>query len=95
MTKSIMIDYKEADESVLMSIFKKFKVRTYKLPKTPQIEDMPITKAEFLAELNESIEQSNAHARGAIELPSFEDSIKKIRKELIEEDLRQNRPRRP
>jgi hypothetical protein len=87
MTKSIMIDYQEADESVLMSIFKKFKVRTYKPPTIAQLEDTLLTKAEFMAELKESVEQSNAHARGAIELPSFEDSIKNIRKELIEEGV--------
>jgi hypothetical protein len=87
MTKSIVIDYQEADESVLMSIFKKFKVRTYKLPTPTPLEETPLTKSEFMAELKESIEQSNAHARGAIKLPSFEDSIASIRKELIKEGV--------
>jgi hypothetical protein len=86
MTKSITIQYAEADETVLMGIFKKFKVRTFQTPTIPQLVETP-TKAEFMAELKESIEQSNAHTRGAIELPSFEESIKSLRKELIEEGV--------
>jgi hypothetical protein len=41
------------------------------------------TKAEFLAGLQESINEMNAHIRGEIELPSFEDMMKELEEEAV------------
>ena len=48
-------------------------------------QDSVISKAEFLAEFKESIEWMNAHKRGEVEAPSFEESMAQMRKELVEE----------
>jgi hypothetical protein len=49
MTKSITITYNEADESVLMSIFKKFKVKTVK---TAPVSDDDDEEVSFINAVN-------------------------------------------
>ena len=89
MTKSIIITYNEADESFLMTLFKKFKIKIEEavtpLP-TPNQDSIP-TKQEFLNDFKESILEMKAHQRGEIELPSFEESIKRIQQEIADEEL--------
>jgi hypothetical protein len=77
MTKSITITYKEADESVLMTIFRKFKIKTTAM--VSNIEEPEVTKKEILNDLREAVEEMKAHKRGEIELPTWEDVLKAAR----------------
>lgn len=89
MTKSLIITFDETDESFLMILFNKFKIKTQiAVSPVPQLEeDLPQTKEAFLNDLRESVAEMKAHQRGEIQLPSFEDSIKRIEQELAQEEL--------
>lgn len=87
MTKSISINYQEADAPLLFGILKNNKFRQL-TPKTVVFEpkdDEPVSDAEFIAEFKASIEEVRAHKRGEIILPTFEESMVQMRKELAEE----------
>ena len=89
MTKTITISYNEADETLLLSFLKKLKAKTIS-PKagstiTKELEPPP-TKTEFLEDLRQSVADVDAHLRGEIELPGWEESLAQIKKELAEED---------
>ncbi len=87
MTKSIIITYNEADESLLMSLFKRFKIKTKPAVKPasapPNDDDRIRTKEEFMADLRESIEEVKAHLRGEIELPTMEDLWAELEEDAV------------
>ena len=75
MTKSIIITYNEADEGFLMTLFKKFKIKTQpatELSDTLLDDDNVPTKAEFLDNLKASVAEMHAHQRGEIELQDID-----------------------
>ena len=90
MTKSITITYHEADESLLMALFQKFKIKTqtaiqslapYPVPNDDA--DSPPTKAEFLAGLQESINDMKAAERGEIVLPTLAEFLAELEEEAV------------
>ncbi len=82
MTKSIQITFNDADESFLMTLFKKLKVKTKKIEMAePEFEPEP-TKAEILEGLKRAVEQMNAHQRGEIELMSWDEMMKELRADI-------------
>lgn len=87
MTKSIIITYNEADESFLMTLFKRFRIKIQETVSPIPDEDPAPEKQAFINDLKASILQVKAHQRGEIELPSFEESIKRIEKEIADEQL--------
>ena len=84
MTKTITISYNETDETLLLAFLKKLKAKTIS-PKTGSTKskevEPPPTKAEFLEGLRQSVADVNAHLRGEIELPSWEDMMAELKKE--------------
>ncbi len=89
MTKSIIITYDESDESFLMTLFNRFKIKTKPAENvTTHIdEDLPLSKEEFMNDLRQSVLEMKAHIRGEISLPTFEDSMKRIEQELAQEEI--------
>ena len=85
MTKSIIITYNEADESQLMIMFRKFKVKieAYKQPHTADTQYK--NKENIKDDIREAVADMHADMRGEIELPDFFESLKRIEKELAEE----------
>jgi hypothetical protein len=90
MTKSITITYNEADESLLMALFKKFKIKTQsaaqsiKIPPAPTDDTQRVpTKAEFLAGLQESIDKVKAAERGEIVLPTLAEFLAELEEEAV------------
>lgn len=79
MTKSIIISYNEAEESFLMTLFNRLKIKTYNAPSSfvPNDEHPP-TKEEFLNSLKESVAEMKAHQRGEIELQSIDDLLAEL-----------------
>ncbi len=74
MTKSITITYNEADESFLMTLFKRFKIKTQPAVSAPlNDDDREPTKAEILHGLKEAIDELNAAKRGEVKLLSTEE----------------------
>jgi hypothetical protein len=87
MTKSITITFNEADESLLMALFKKFKIKIETFAQQPQNADIQYkTKDDIKNDIREAVSDMHAHLRGEIELPDFFDSITRIKKELAEEE---------
>lgn len=83
MTKSIQITFNDVDESVLMTLFKKLKVKTKKIEITePEFEPEP-TKAEILEGLKRAIEQMKAHQRGEIKLTSWDEMMAELEADNI------------
>ena len=86
MTKTITISYNETDETLLLAFLKKLKAKTVSpkngSTKTKELEPPP-TKAEFLEGLRQSVADVNAHLRGEIELPSWEDMMAELKKEEV------------
>ena len=82
MTKSITIQYAEADESVLMSIFKKFKVRTITPTPEPDYGDegVPQRVADNIIEGLALIKKSE---RGEVVLQNAYDLLKELREEAV------------
>ncbi len=80
MTKSIIITFNEADESFLMTLFKRFKIKT---KATVNDEDNEPTKAEILNDLKEAIAELNAHKRGELKLLSMEELFAELEHEKI------------
>jgi hypothetical protein len=85
MTKSITITYNEADESVLMSIFKKFKVKTVKTAPISKDDDEEGVPLEVAHQMVESLEWIKKCERGEVEpMGSFEDLIAELKAEELE-----------
>ena len=82
MTKSIIINYSEADESVLMGIFKKFKVRIQPLETEKDYGDkgVPQQVADNIIEGLKLIKKSE---RGEIKLQNAYDLLKELREEAV------------
>jgi hypothetical protein len=80
MTKSLIIHYSEADESVLMSIFKKFKVKT--MTPAPEHdygdEGVPQRVADNILT---GLALINKSERGEIVLQNAYDLLKELREE--------------
>jgi hypothetical protein len=88
MTKSITITYNEADESVLMSIFKKFKVKTVKTAPISNDDDEEGVPLEVAHQMVESLEWIKKCERGEVEpMGSFEDLIAELKAEELEVEL--------
>lgn len=93
MTKSITITYNEADESQIMALFKKFKIKIEAYAQQPSSpEPQPLgknplikTKDDIKNDLSEAVAEMHADMRGETELPDFFESLKRIEKELTEE----------
>ena len=85
MTKSIQITFNDVDESVLMTLFKKLKVKTKKIEITePEFEPEPEpTKAEILEGLKRAVEQMKAHQRGEIKLTSWDEMMSELEADNI------------
>ena len=86
MTKSITITFNEADESLLMALFKKFRIKIEAYAQPSLTSDPHLkTKEDIKNDIREAVADMHAHMRGDIELPDFFDSINRIKKELAEE----------
>ncbi len=81
MTKSIQITFNETDESLLMALFKKLKVKTKKIEVQKEEDDEP-TKAEILEDLRLALEEVKAAERGEIQLLSFEEVMAELKAEI-------------
>lgn len=82
MTKSIIINYSEADESVLMGIFEKFKVRIQSLEVENDYGDKGVPKhvADNIVEGLQLIKKSQ---NGEIKLQNAYDLLKELREEAV------------
>ena len=80
MTKSIIINYSEADESVLMGIFKKFKVRIQPIETDYGDKGVPQHVADNIVEGLKLIRKSE---RGEIKLENAYDLLKELREEAV------------
>ncbi len=85
MTKSIIITYNEADESQLMLLFKKFKVKIEAYKQFQTADTQHKTKENIKADIQKAVAEMQADMRGEIELPDFFESLIRIEKELAEE----------
>ncbi len=85
--KSITITYNEADESLLMALFQKFKIKIETYTHPSQITEPHLkTEEDVKNNIREAVSDMHAHVRGEIELPDFFESINRIKKELAEEE---------
>ena len=83
MTKSIQITFNDVDESFLMTLFKKLKVKTKTIELTElELEPEP-TKAEILEGLKRAVEQMKAHQRGEIKLTSWDEMMAELEADNI------------
>ena len=83
MTKSIQITFNDVDESFLMTLFKKLKVKTKTIELTePELEPEP-TKAEILEGLKRAVGQMKAHQRGEIKLTSWDEMMSELESDNI------------
>jgi hypothetical protein len=85
MTKSLIIQYAEADESVLLSIFKKFKVKT--LTAAPIADDdmeegVPLAVAHQIVE---SLEWIKKVERGEAEPITWEQMMAELEADKVQE----------
>jgi hypothetical protein len=88
MTKTITISYHEADENVLMSIFKKFKVKTQAAPALPPYEDdddeegVPLSVA---LDIVESLKWIKKVERGEVEPITWEQMMAELEADKVQE----------
>jgi hypothetical protein len=86
MTKTITIAYQEADESVLMSIFKKFKVKTLKnAPKPSADDDEEGVPLEVAHQIVESLEWIKKCERGEVEPITWEQMMAELEADNVQE----------
>ena len=85
MTKSITITYNEADESFLMTLFNRFKIKIEPTTShSPLFEEKPVlSKVVFLNDLKEAVEEMQAHQRGEIELQYIDSFIAELEEESV------------
>ncbi len=79
MTKSIIITYNEADEGFLMTLFKRFKIKT-QAAEPLKVEDRQ-PKEEILAGLMESAREVEAALQGKTKLRSAYDVLAELEAE--------------
>jgi len=82
MTKSMVITFKEADESLLVSLFKKLKIKT-KAVEVEKEEYVEQTKEEILEGLRIAVEEMNAIERGELKSISWEDMMAELRADNV------------
>ncbi len=83
MTKSLQITFNDADESLLMALFKKLKIKTKKIAiEKVEIADDEPTKAEILDGLREAVAELKAIERGELKPISWEEMMTELRKEV-------------
>jgi hypothetical protein len=85
MTKSITITYNEADESVLMSIFKKFKVKTVKTAPIPDEDDEEGVPLEVAHQMVEALEWIKKCERGEVEPITWEQMMAELEADTVQE----------
>jgi hypothetical protein len=85
MTKSITITYNEADESVLMSIFKKFKVKTEKTAPISNDDDEEGVPLEVAHQMVESLEWIKKCERGEVEPITWEQMMAELEADTVQE----------
>jgi hypothetical protein len=85
MTKSITIAYQEADETLLMGIFKKFKVKTLKTaPYVPQDDDDQGVPLRVALEMVESLNWIKKVERGEAEPISWEQMMSELEADKVQ-----------
>ena len=82
MTKSIQITFSDADESFLMTLFKKLKVKTKKI-ETQSDDYVEQTKEEILNDLKQAVEEMKAIERGEIKGINLEEMMAEIRADNV------------
>lgn len=80
MTKSIIINYSEADENILMGIFKKFKVKIQPIETEKDYGDKGVPK-RVADNIIEGLTLIKKYEAGEIELPDAYDLLKELREE--------------
>jgi hypothetical protein len=85
MTKSITITYNEADESVLMSIFKKFKVKTVKTAPIVDEDDEEGVPLEVAHQMVEALEWIKKCERGEVEPITWEQMMAELEADTVQE----------
>ena len=83
MTKSITITYNEADESFLMTLFNRFKIKIEPTTSHSPLFEEGLSKAVFLNDLKEAVEEMQAHQRGEIELQDIDSFIVELEEESV------------
>ncbi len=77
MTKSITITYNEADESLLMSLFKKFKIKIK--PATNEDADGEGVPVHVAKDIVEGLRLIKKYERGEIEFTSWESMMAELK----------------
>ncbi len=85
MTKSITIAYHEADESLLMGIFKKFKVKTLKTPVTLDDDDEQGVPLSVALDMVESLKWIKQVERGEIAPISWDQMMAELEADKLQE----------
>ena len=78
MAKSIIITYNEADENLLMALFKKFKIKTERYSQQQTTPSTEKTKEDIKNDLRQAVSEMHAHARGDISLPTWYDMMSEL-----------------
>ncbi len=86
MTKSITITYQEADESLLMGIFKKFKVKTLKTPVTLDDDELGVP-LEVALQMVEGLKWIKQVERGEVEAITWEQMTAELEADKLIEKL--------
>ncbi len=81
MTKSIVITYDEADETLLMAFFNRLKIKIMDTHKTTSLESK---KLALLNEIRGAVEEMHAHQRGETDLPSWDDMMRALEAQNLE-----------
>ena len=80
MTKNITITYNEVDESFLMALFKRMKIKTTSEKKIEENKaTRPLTREEHLAGLAESFRDIKRAMRGEIQLRNAYDVLEEMK----------------
>lgn len=82
MTKSLIINYSEADESVLMGIFKKFKVKIQPVETEKDYGDKGVPQ-HVADNIIEGLKLIKKAERGEIKLENAYDLLKELREEAV------------
>lgn len=85
MTKSITITYQEADESVLMSIFKKFKVKTATIAPILHNDDEEGVPLDVAHQIVESLAWIKKCERGEVEPITWEQMMAELEADAVQE----------
>ncbi len=86
MNKTIIITYNEADEGLIMPLFKRLKIKTQStVPRLKPLDEEPVSSKEVsLNNLKESIEEvQGRHIRGGSKFQYIEDLIVELKQESV------------